>query len=247
MGLLINQSWLKCILGCSNSFNSLRTDNPVQEDWNGLGINALGFTGCSKEFGLGFWMGICTKNVAVREREREREIGGDYAPKMEDGNHTWATWVIWSRNMNFQINPNHHYIFYGILGALYMCFFHQGLQSLKHPTVRTYSGCFVWKTMFWCTYHAATHFKPQKWIEKNIAQTCSNFCFSYKIQCPIMSTRPVTSPNLIPFVADWPIEKVGFAAIRMIVSRIHWSTDPLIPGNLDQLRYFKDHPTNHRA
>ena len=52
-------------------------------------------------------MGIRTKNMAGREREkkREREIEteGDYAPKMEDGNHTWATWVIWSRNMNFQI------------------------------------------------------------------------------------------------------------------------------------------------
>ena len=86
MGLLINQSWLKCILGCSNSFSSLRTDNPeARGDFGSkfgfkrigiLRINALGL-GVHKVF-QGVWVRISNGdthqkhgNMAGGERERE--------------------------------------------------------------------------------------------------------------------------------------------------------------------------------
>ena len=80
------------------------------------------------------------------------------------------------------------------------------------------------------TYHAPTHFKPQKWVEQTLLKTCLRYCLSYRILCPIMSTRPVANSNLIPFVAylreRWVLQQ------SMIVSR---KTDPLIPGNCDEL------------
>ena len=94
-------------------------------------------------------MGIRTKNMAGREREREREKERERERDRDRGrlrteNGRWEPHMGHMGNLDQEHElPNHHYIFYGMFGALYMCFFHQGLQSLKHPTVRTYSGCFV--------------------------------------------------------------------------------------------------------
>ena len=164
-------------------------------------VNALGFIRCSIDFGFRMRrMGMQTKSMAER---RERE--------------TWTE--ITHRKWNMWTTHGPHELFWpGIW-----------LQSFKASS----SGdllrvLWLFATMFWLP----TMLQPISNHEMNwtiIAQTCSSYCCSYKNQCPRMRTRPVASPNLIPFVASLPIEK--WSVEQSIVE--NWSTD----GNRDH------HPT----